>query len=203
MSDLRTPLATAIAISLCLGGAADAGAAGAAQDDVVRTAVGQQRFGLDGVREGALSAGGPRRHLPPVSIRHDRIPGVSNRARRHRDDRRPAERAILLPRQGRLPDHRRHGAGRQGIRRGRAQGDHQAAGPRRQDRRDTRRVHGVVVHLRVSDQEWRRPVEGDNKESGYPGPACGAVRRRHRGLLHLAAGRITHARDLRRTRRTT
>ena len=35
------------------------------------------------------------------------------------------------------------------------------------------------------------------KNSGYPGPACGAVRWRHRGLLHLAAGRITHARDLR------
>ena len=44
-----------------------------------------------------------------------RLPGVPDRARRHRHDRRPAERAVLLPRQGRLPHHRRDRARRQGY----------------------------------------------------------------------------------------
>ena len=73
---------------------------------------------------------------------------------------------------------------------------HQAAGPDRQDDRDAGWIDGLMVHLRVPDQERRRYVEGGGQESGYAGAARGAVRRRDRRLLHLAAGRLAHARDL-------
>ena len=82
-----------------------------------------------------------------------------HRPGRHRDDRRPAERAVLLQQPRQLPDHRRDRARRQGLRRDRAQGHHQAAGPRRQDRRDARRLHRLVVHLRVPVEERRRSEE--------------------------------------------
>ena len=54
-----------------------------------------------------------------------------------------------------------------------------------------------MVHLRVPDKEWGRCLQGDGQEPGYAGAARSPMRRRDRRLLHLAAGRVAHAGDLR------
>ncbi len=140
----------------------------------------------------------PRRDVSPVPVRHHRISDLPDRAGRHRHERRSAERAVFLPRQRRLPHHRGARARCQGLRRCRRQGHQDAAGSARQDSRDARRLDRLVVRLGIPAQEQYRSVEGDGEEPRHAGAAGRAVRRRDRGLLHLAAGRFAHARDLRR-----
>ena len=136
---------------------------------LVRPALGEQRRDLDGDRKRLLQGAGTGRRLPRVPLGHHRIPDLPDRPGRHRDDRRPAERAVLLPRQpGRVPDLRRDRARRQGLRRDRAQGHQHAEGPRRQDRRHARRLDRLLVHLGIPVEERRRSEEASRSRTSTP-----------------------------------